>query len=103
MLDDPLQYIGTTILMLHKFPQIYRAYKARNYLMGFSITKFAGGVIGGTIMLAWALRSGNWGIAALNAIHVGHEFSILLLLLRLKFKQRGQKSIDYLDYFKRLF
>jgi len=98
---DLLQYIGTAILILHKFPQIYTAYKERDQLKGFSLVKFGMGIVGGIFMGVWALAKGNWGVVALNIFCIAYESSIFILIFRLKRKKK--KSIDFLEYFKKVF
>lgn len=102
MIVNLLQYIGTIILILHKFPQIYRAYKCRDKLEGFSITKFTMGAIGGIFMGLWGAVTNNWGIVGLNIFCTTYETIILALVLRLKLKKKDEIQ-DYEDEFRRTF
>jgi len=88
-LIELLQYTGSFILAVHKFPQMYRAYKERNELKGFSLTKFLMGAVGSLMMLLWALATGNYGIVGLNLICIAYESSIAVLIIRVM-RRRGE-------------
>jgi len=81
---------------------MYRAYKERDHLKGFSLTKFAMGVAGGIFMGTWGATSGNWGIVALNLFCIMYEASILALIVRLKLK-KNLKKINFYEEFRKIF
>jgi len=69
---------------------MYTAYKKRDKLMGFSITKFIMGLAGGSAMLVWSIATGNWGVVAINIFHLFDAGLLLYLVARCE-KRRKRK------------
>ena len=79
---DALQYIGSIILILHKLPQMYRTFRNRDSLKDLSLVKFFMGVVGGLVMLAWGIGTGNWGVVLLNVFCSVYETFNLWFIVR---------------------
>ena len=101
---DLLQYIGSLILILHKLPQLYRAYKNRNELKDLSLVKYILGTLGGVVMAAWGAGTGNLGIVFLNVYLLVNETIVLGFIVRVIRRKRKKKynhfkSVYYLENF----
>ena len=95
-----LQYIASLILIIHKLPQLYRAYKNRNELKDLSLIKYFLGTLGGIFMAAWGVATNNLGIVFLNVYLLINETIILALIIRVIHKERKKVYENFIKDMK---